>query len=159
MTVRKEVSGWAWLWQGDCSVGSWDVSRRLSPNPVLCVTLCSVPAQEHPASLRAFPAPHALLWELAPSSCRSFIPKALPVLRTQEDPRHTYGKTSQEATPHMNLWFCSLPHPPLPPPTLRKPDVQTVNRGKKKIPPRPLETRLVWLGFESAQWLLHVVYL
>lgn len=59
-----------------------------------------------------------------------------------------------EVTPHMN-WLCLQLHPPLLfPPMLRKPDVQMVNRGGK-IPPRPLETRLVWLGFQSAQWLLH----
>lgn len=80
------------------------------------------------------------------------IPRSLLVLRAL---KHRVSHMAQltEVTPHMN-WLCSQLHPPLLfPPMLRKPDVQMVNRGGK-IPPRPLEMRLVWLGFQSAQRLL-----
>ena len=99
--------------------------------------------------------------EILSSGSHHFQSQMPTSLRTPKAPRYIHGKTNQEATPHMNFWFCSQSRPPpLPPLTLRKPDVQIVNRGeKKKIPPRPLETRLVWLGFESAQLLLHACYL
>ena len=64
-----------------------------------------------------------------------FTPGCPLVLRAPKAPRYTYGKTNPEATPHMNFWFCSQPHPPpLPPPMLRKPDVQMVNGEKKSHP-------------------------
>lgn len=104
-----------------------------------CISQTARPAQRPYLPAATFLTPRCLLRTLAP--------------------RYTYIKTNQGATSHTNFWFCSQPHPPpLPPPTLRKPDVQMVNR-EKKIPPRPLETRLVWLGFQSAQRLLHVCYL
>lgn len=174
MPVRK-VSRLAWLRQRTyteywgpvvlSSVGYWEIrSPGLLPNDLSgsIWDSTSLPLQEHPghlsdrspAELLHFPQ-HMSCAETLASSSRH--PRCLP--RTLEAPRHTYNKTNQGATPHTHFWFCSQPHPPpLPPPTLRKPDVQMVNR-EKKIPPRPLETRLVWLGFESAQRLLHVCYL
>ena len=76
---------------------------------------------------------HVSCSEILSSGSHHFQSQMPTSLRTPKAPRYIHGKTNQEATPHMNFWFCSQScPPPLPPLTLRKPDVQIVNRGEKK---------------------------